>query len=552
VRSRTFRVAGAALALVLLAAACGDDDDDPAGGDTTASAAPGTTAAATTAAGATTSAGASTTAAAAEPTPGGAATVLLTSESGSLDPVNFTASGGSDGQYAFALYGALLQYDLTNDELIPLLAESFEGNADFSVWTLKLRDGLVFSDGTPFDAAAVKVNWDRVSDPTKRSPGLGVAATIASSTVVDARTLEVTLKAPNAAFPYGMIRTGLNYIASAAAIQSGHDLVNNAIGAGPFVQKQWTRDGQLELERNPNWFDAPRPYLDELTFRIVPDEQQRADAFATGNGDIFYTSVPGSVTTALDEVDGAYHPGVIVPTSRAFLFNVAQPPFNDPRVREAVVRGVDLQAALDVAIPGLKPATSFTPEDAPWYTPNAQLPEYDPAEAQRLIDEVAAETGADVTFGLLVVAGNTSLVRLAEFVQTSLDPLEHLTVEIEAFDNPTLITRVLQKDFQMTSWGFPTMDPDSGIYIAVVTGSAGNYSGYSNPAVDTAFNTARATDDPAERAELFGTVYEELAKDLPWFPYAHPDNGFVASGEVLGGAVVWDGILRTDLLSRAG
>ena len=524
---RIARAIAAVLVLAVFGVACGDDDDDS---------------------------GSQATAPVETTTPqavvGGEGVVLLTSESGSLDPVRFTASGGSDGQYAFALYGALLQYDLTNDEMIPLLAESFTPSTDFKTWTLTLRPGLKFSDGTVFDAAAVKVNWDRLKVPENRSPGLGVAAAIAATRVVDARTLAVDLAAANATFPYGMIRTGLNYIASPTAIQSGQDLNTKPAGAGPFIFKEWVRDDHLTLTRNPNWYDSPRPYLDTLTFRILQDETSRVNTFTVGDGDAFYTSVPSSAEEATSARDGAEYAYVTVPTSRSLVFNTAKAPFNDPRVRKAVVQGIDLKAMMDVAIPGQDPATSFTPDFAPWYTPDAELPTYDKAAAQALVDQVTAQTGTPVQFNLTVVAGNTSLVALAKFVQTSLNQLKGVEVQLQELDNPSLITRVLQRDFQMTTWGFPTLEPDSGIYTAVHTGSAGNISSYSNAQVDQALDTARATGDADARADLHGEMYDQLAVDLPWFPYTHPSNGFVVGEDFAGGAVVWDGILRTDLLGR--
>src|SRR5690606_12293696 len=115
-----------------------------------------------------------------EPAQGGSATILLYSEQASMDPARFTGSGSSDAQRAFAVYGALVGMNATTGEVDPILAESLTANDDFTDWTLVLRDGLVFSDGSPFDADAVRVNWERIQDPASRSPGLALATSIAS------------------------------------------------------------------------------------------------------------------------------------------------------------------------------------------------------------------------------------------------------------------------------------------------------------------------------------------------------------------------------------
>src|SRR5690606_36512959 len=86
------------------------------------------------------------------------------------DPVAFTNSGGSDGQQAFAIYGALLMRDTDSHEIEPFMAESIEPNDDFTQWTLTIKDGITFSDGEPYDAEAVKAHWERLQDPANRSP----------------------------------------------------------------------------------------------------------------------------------------------------------------------------------------------------------------------------------------------------------------------------------------------------------------------------------------------------------------------------------------------
>ena len=94
------------------------------------------------------------------------------SEIGTVDPLKMTGSGGSDGQRGFALYGGLIVLDTNENKIQPLLAQSFEPNADFTQWTLKLKPGITFSDNTPMNAEAVKVNWERMKDISQRSPSL--------------------------------------------------------------------------------------------------------------------------------------------------------------------------------------------------------------------------------------------------------------------------------------------------------------------------------------------------------------------------------------------
>src|SRR5687768_10641986 len=197
--------------ITLVGAACGSDDDDEGGATGTDTKSE-------------------------DAVTGGQATVLLFSEIGTMDPVSSTGSGGSDAQRFFPVYGALITYQGEKNEAVPYLAESLTAaGTDFATWTLKLRPGITFSDGSAYDAEAVKVNWERLKVPENRSPSRGIAASIASLTVKDPTTLEIKLVAPNAHFPNSVSRFGgMNYIASPTAIKNKHDLVNKPIGAGPF------------------------------------------------------------------------------------------------------------------------------------------------------------------------------------------------------------------------------------------------------------------------------------------------------------------------------
>src|SRR5438105_4988822 len=169
--ARRLRWLALPLALTMVAAACGDNKGNSSSSATTV----GSSATAATG---------PTTTVAETPVAGGSATVLQYSEIGTLDPVKGTGSGGSDGQRFQALYGGLIAYDANKNVVIPVQAESLKPNGtDYASWTLKLKPNLKFTDGTPFTATSVKVNWEREQDPANACPCRGVAATLKSLTV---------------------------------------------------------------------------------------------------------------------------------------------------------------------------------------------------------------------------------------------------------------------------------------------------------------------------------------------------------------------------------
>lgn len=516
-------------ALALVAASCGDDDDG-GGGATPPD-----------------SDGSSTTEATddpGEPVAGGSATVLLYSEIRTLDPVAFTNSGGSDAQQAFAIYGALLMRDTESNEIEPFMAESIESNDDFTKWTIKIKEGITFSDGNPYDAAALKAHWDRIKDPANRSPAFRLSMGITAIEVVDSLTVDITLAAPNAHFDRSVERIGgLNYIPSPAATAT---LGEKPVGAGPFLFQSWFRDDRMELVKNPDYFDAPRPYLDKLTFRVITDEDQRLDTLITGQADLNFTATDSIVSRA--EGEGLEFVAIYSPGSPVYAFNLTKPPFNDVRVRTAFVQAIDRQAMVESAFGADAVAASgFTEEQWQWHTPDSAIPEYDPDAAQALFDEVAAETGSPVQITLTAFQQSLDQLR-ADFIQTSISQLDNVEIKVEVVDQATGTLSVLNKEFNSSTWGFPYTDPEPGLFDSLHSQGNSNYTGYSNSDVDGWLEAARQTRDLDERRENYDKVFAQVAKDLPWYPYAVYNVGFLVPDDVHGVQLYGEYVLRSDLV----
>jgi peptide/nickel transport system substrate-binding protein len=485
----------------------------------------------------------------AAPRTGGAAVALVVSDVAGLDPVKGNGVAAGDGQRLFAIYGALLALD-SRGEMDPVLAVSLRTiGAAPQRWRLVLRTGIFFSDGSPFDATAVAVNWQRAKEPANQCPCFAYASTITSTSVVDAHTLDIELLAPNAHFDKIVERSSLNYIASAKAIAERADLVNKPVGAGPFLLETWHRDNRMELRRNPSWAATPGPYLDRLTFVVIPDERQRVDTFLTNGADTFYTATRGSVSTATEGIKGSTYAQVPLTTAQTLLFNTRRAPFDDARVRKAVVQSLDLAVLAHDILDKSIPAENFTVPGSRWFDPAAELPRYDPAAAQHLVDAYVSEhDGAPITFTWIAFSQALDQQR-ANFLQTSLNQLKNIRMNIETYDASLVINKVLfGRDFQAASWGFPIIDPEPVLYSAVKSDSPLNLSGYRNADVDRAVVEARTLQDDALRKGLYDRVWEALARDLPYVPYLVVSNGFVCSPRLRHCSVFGDGIMRWDLV----
>jgi peptide/nickel transport system substrate-binding protein len=522
---KVVRLVAGLMAVGLLAASCGDSKSSSSSGG-----------------------GATTTAANLTPVSGGTATVQLFSEIATLDPVKATGSGGSDGQRMFAVYGALLVLD-QKQQMQYLLADSFKPSTpDFKTWVLTLKPGLKFTDGSPFDADAVKANWARTQDAANGSPSRGVSAFFSAMTVTSPTTLEITLLQANAHLDNAVERVGLNYIASKKAIDEKTDLTQKGIGAGPYKLDEWIRDSKMTLSKNPDWLGGKATvYLDKLILQVQSNEQQRVDSFGTGAADAFYTSVPGSVDAGLKN-SGAYQTKVDVTTGQTFVMNNTKAPFDDLRVRKAIIMAINRDVLAKDILNNSVPAVYFSVPGTPWHSEGSKLPTYDVAGAQKLIDAYVADHGGQpVTFTMLAFQQTLDQDR-AKFVLSQLGQLKNVKVDIQVNDSPTNIGKVLKGDYQWSSWGFPVVEPEPGLYNQAKTKSGFNYSGYTNPDVDKLLDAARVSTDNTLRYANYKKVFDQLAQDLPYFPYIVTTNSFVCSGKLQGCASYEDGILRFDLL----
>lgn len=475
------------------------------------------------------------------PRAGGTLTLLNQTETQSLDPAKMqivTATRG-DGVVGFALYGGLVLQDPATGRLTMSLAESLD-SPDSVNWTLKLRPGLVFSDDTPLDAAAVKTNWDRHAAPQSRSSALAQVKAIASTTVVDARTLQITLTAPNGQWPRALAGYPINFIVSPQSL----DAVDTApVGAGPFMLREWVRDDHMTLVRNPRYFDAPRPYLDELVLRPIPDSGQRYNALLSGQGQIEFNSAD------FESLAAATDAGYQTYTSKlsggvSFVLNNSRAPFDDIRVRRAVLLGLDRGLLNDLVQNGRGDViTTISAPGTPFHDQSIVYPEPDRAQAQQLLDEVSRDRGGPVTFTVLVNPQNR---RTAEAIQTLLSEYQNIAISVTTMDStqPT----VVQGDYDMAVSGNFFLDPEPKLYDSFHSGSPRNVSRYSDPTVDAALEKGRASQDENERRAAYQVVQRRLIDDAATLSLWRLPSSLTHDDTVRDVSTIEDGVLRVDLV----
>ncbi|ODU01639.1 MAG: hypothetical protein ABS81_20210 [Pseudonocardia sp. SCN 72-86] len=449
---------------------------------------------------------------AAEGTPkhGGTLTIGEDREIVSFDPTVQNANPA-----AAAIYDSLMKVQ-PDGSVAPFLAESMTTTDNGKTWTLKLRQGVTFSDGTPLDAQAVVTNVQRHIDKVS-SPAHQAATQIASMTTPDPLTVVFTLKQTLGDFAtnFGGAFFGgtLGMIVSPAALkQYGDQIGAHPVGAGPFTLVSWTRDSKLDVTRNPHYWQPNMPYLDNIEFRPIPDTESRSASIQNGDVDMIYGGYNQELVRGLanPDLNVYYGPG----NAGEFLyFNLHKAPFDNHDMREAIVRAIDLDALSASQYNNrMVKADSLFDASSPYHTPDASAawPTFDQAKAKQLVDAYRAQGGnPDFTFKT-----TTTRQAFAEFLQAQMAAIG-ITVTVQTYDLAQFSSSVLQGgDFQLTTWVGPFDNPDPGASRLLHSGGNGNYGKYANPQVDAWLDDAAVTSDQAQRTKDYQQVEMAVNKDL--------------------------------------
>ncbi|MFC0409794.1 glutathione ABC transporter substrate-binding protein GsiB [Roseomonas elaeocarpi] len=436
-----------------------------------------------------------------------------------LDPadVNDTLSQSACRLMLQGLYG--FDKDM---KLIPVLAESYEADADAKVFTFKLRQNVKFHDGTPFDAAAVKANFERVANPDNRLKRQSLIAMLDRVDVVDPQTARVFLKEPFGAFVNTIAHPACMILSPKAIAQYGKDINRNPVGTGPFTFVSWSAD-TLRVKKSDGYWKPGLPKVDSVTFRSVPENGARIAMLQTGEAQFIYPLPPemAAVVQRAPNVEIVDAPSII---ARYVSMNCMQKPFNDVRVRQALNYAVNKEAYAKVVYNGYaKPLDAPIPAQLGFYSKQQPYP-YDVAKAKQLLAEAGYANGFETE---MWAQNNTLAQRGMQFMQQQLAAVG-VKVNVFPLESGVLQDRIwsVQKPedakIQMYygGWSSSTGDADWGLrplfWGQGMPPKLYNTAYYSNPEVDKALEAAIATADTSKREDLYKQAQAQIWKDAPW------------------------------------
>ena len=311
-----------------------------------------------------------------------------------LDPTAGAASAIREVTYA-NLFEGLTRIDSAG-AVQPGLAESWTVAPDGLSYSFKLRTGVKFHDGTPFDCSVVKFSYDRAVAPDSVNAQKALFEPIAKTECADPQTATVTLKRPTASFLYNMAWGDAVMVAPNSA--AGNK--TNPVGTGPFKLKQWVKGDGVELMRNPDYW-GPAPALTAVTFKVMTDPSAAAAAMMAGDLDA-YPNFPAPEVVDQLKADGRFTVAIGTTEGKVLLsLNDARKPFDDVRVRRALAYAIDRKALVDGASSGFGTpiGSHYTPND-PGYVDLSGAYAFDPAKAKQLLAEAGVAPGTSFTISL--------------------------------------------------------------------------------------------------------------------------------------------------------
>lgn len=486
------------------------------------------------------------------PKEGGTLIYARGADSISLDPINVT--DGESTRVTMHIFETLFVYD-DKLELQPKLAESYETSEDGLTWTIKLKKGVKFQDGTDFNADAVVFNWERWMDPAnpyhqgdfpyypflyggfKGDPEHKVEHVKA----LDESTVEFKLTEPTAPF-ISYLAIQMFGIASPEAIKKhGEKFGENPVGTGPFKFESWNRNDKIVLKANENYSEEGKPYLDEVIFRVIPDNSSRLTALQSGEVDIIDGLNPDDADTikANSQLSLVERPSFNI---GYMVLNTQMAPFDNVKVRQAVNMAIDKQEIVDAFYNGYAEVAKNPFPPGLWgYNNDIEDYKYDVKEAKKLLAEAGFPDGFKTE---LWAMSNPrpympQPLKVAEAIQADLKEIG-IEAEIKTYEWATYLQKSGNGEHPMGLYGWTGVmaDPDNFLYPNLSSTNtekpASNRAFYVNEEFTSLLDKARVTFDQEERAKLYQQAQEIFHADAPWVTLAHTTPPLGLAGYVEG------------------
>jgi peptide/nickel transport system substrate-binding protein len=427
----------------------------------------------------------------------------------SLDPHKSTVQTVMN--VALSICEPLTRMDYTTMEVKPALATSWK-LINPTTWEFKLREGVKFTNGEPFDANSVKYSLERVLDPKMKSPNRINAKTFKEIKVIDPHTIHIVTTGPSSNTTLYLVGLGMvppKHVEKVGPVEFG----KHPVGTGPFVLAKWVKDEYVELNPNENYWGG-RAKVDRVIYKTIPETLTRMAALFNGEADL----VGNVLIEEIPRIQKAKNLAIAkIPSLRTMFvqFNMTkESPVQDKRVRQALNYAVDVDSITKNVLQGngIKLNGQLLSQEYLGYNPNLKPFPYDPKKALELIKAAGAE---NYEFTIMASAGRYQRGKeVAEVIGGQLNAAG-IKTKVQIMEWGQFLKKMLAKElFPMGFWG-GRMAPAAELYYGAMVMPSSPYSNYVNPDFEPLFKKAAAAVDPKESIALWHQIGEMCYDDPP-------------------------------------
>jgi len=421
----------------------------------------------------------------------------------------------------------------------PWLAASWELSEDQKSYTFKLREDVKFHDGTPFNAEAVKFNFDRIVDPaTQSSLGKNAMGPYVSTEVIDEFTVKVNFSEPFAPFLSNLAKVDLGMVSPTAVKKYGDAFPQNPVGTGPFKLAKLTPGTELELARfeEYNWPPANAKhqgpaYLDKLIVKYVPEDATRLSVLQSNQAQVADIIPPQNLQALKADPNFKVYETELLQHNYSYFFNQDKEPWNDVRIRKAIRAGINFDAAIKTVYLGTsRQGWSPLSPHSLYYTPTVENTwKYDPDDANQALDELGWVKGADgirekdgkrLSLEMIDYQGNRE--KRLDLLAVVTQQLKQIGVEIKLLTLPqgTFTERRANGDYDLYGGSQFYGDPSILRQMYSTKGPNGklNISRTHDPELEDWLEAAQSELNTEKRAELYKKAQEKIIEQVYSIP----------------------------------
>ncbi|EHI97327.1 ABC-type transporter, periplasmic subunit [Clostridium sp. DL-VIII] len=452
-----------------------------------------------------------------------------------LDPA--FVDDGESAKVMCNIYEGLVKYGDEDTSIQPCLAESWDISQDGKEYTFHLRKGVKFHDGTDFNADAVVKSVSRQLPPNATDDMPYASFTFDGVTKVEAiddNTVKFTLKEANTPFLANLAMTLAAPIVSPTALEKNNGNLNEApVGTGPFKFVSWEKGDKVTLEKNNDyWGDKAK--IDKLVIKIDKENSVRASELMTGAIDAMDGLDPSDVDKLKEKGMNIFSkPGMNI---NYMAFDCDRPPFNNPKLREAVSYAINRNELVQYLYQGYAdPAKTMLPNFIAGYKDVSDY-EYNPEKAKQMLKDLGMENlqVKMVTYSNPRPYNSVGGQKLAEAVQNYLSKVG-ITATIDVYQWTEYKDKTTQGEGDIKFYGWNGDNGDADNFLSLVASTVSpslNISRYSNPEVDKLLAQGKATPNGDARNAIYGQVQDILSKDAPWVNISYAKSMAASSSKV--------------------